>query len=420
MVWRQQGKRMWYGKLPTRTGWKNISLGSHDKPTAHAIQRMLQELHHQRRWELLEGIGGGYTIGQLYDAYWRGTLDALIAQVQDQDLAPKVADWQAAISTTLRAPTAAQYLAQVRTLVPEGRPFMRSGASPEALAKWLYNLPVKSPTMRRYFAAAQSFFKYLVRVNIVAASPLRDLERPRDSKARVAWLQVEDQRRIVEAAYEPYRSFFALLYGTGIEVSVGCGIRRRDVDVRAREVFAPGTKTYCRERSVRVAEWAWPFLEGVMTDKLPDALLFPGMKRNAASWQHRRVTKLLGFSGIQLRDSRHSWAVRAARAGTPAEIIGRQLGHVDATMVLRVYGRFMPSQHDRERWEQIATLQDEAQEAQEMGGSATARATGPGIPALRRAATTRFNDSPGTLKVGLRATPNLRSTSWANREPRIR
>ncbi|HEV2083445.1 MAG TPA: hypothetical protein VGR09_00060, partial [Gemmatimonadales bacterium] len=182
----------------------------------------------------------------------------------------------------------------------------------------------------------------------------------------------------------------------------------------------PGTKTYCRERTVRVAEWAWPFVEGALTGKLPDALLFPGMKRNAASWQHRRVTKLLGLPGLQLRDSRHSWAVRAAKAGTPAEIIARQLGHVDASMVLRIYGRFMPSQHDRDRWERIATLQDEAQEAQEMKASTTARATGSARARVSRAATTRRRGSCKTLKVGLRATPNLRSTSWANQESRIR
>ena len=297
---------------------------------------------------------------------------------------------------------------------------MRSAAIPEAVAKWLYALPVTSPTMRRYFAAAQSFFAYLKRVKLIDASPLRDLERPRDSKARVLSLDVKDQRRVVEAAHSPYREFFALLYGTGIEVSVGCGIRRRDIDAARREVFAPGTKTYCRERTVRVAEWAWPFLEGALTGKHPDALLFPRMKRNAASWQHRRVTKLLGLTGYQLRDSRHSWAVRAAKAGTPAEIIARQLGHVDATMVLKVYGRFMPSQHDRDKWERIAALQDEAQEAQAATVPTTAHATRPARSRVSRGPTTPFGSSCKTLRVGLRETPSLRSTSWANRELRIR
>lgn len=103
MVWKQRGKLMWYGKLPTRTGWKDISLGTHDKHTAQAIERMLDELRHQRRWELLEGVGAGYTVGELYDAYQRGTLAELLARAADLDLEPKVADWQKAIASTLRA-----------------------------------------------------------------------------------------------------------------------------------------------------------------------------------------------------------------------------------------------------------------------------------------------------------------------------
>lgn len=364
MVWRHRGKAGFYGKLPTRTGWKDLWLGSADRDTAEAIQRMLDELRHQRRWDLLEAIGPRLKVGRLYDAYQQGTLDALMVEMQDLDLAPKVMDWQRAIATTTHPQTASQYLAQVRSLIPEGQPYFRSQATPEAVARWLYGLPVQTSTMRRYFAAAQSFFKYLVRVKLIPASPLRDLERPKDSKARVMWLPTSEAKRVLDAAYQPYRSFFGLLYGTGIEVSVGCHLRVRDVDVKAREIFAPGTKTHCRERTVRIAEWAWPYVEPVLADKLPDALLFPGMRRGAASWQHRRVCAVLGFKGYQLRDSRHSWAVRAAKAGTPAEIIARQLGHVDAVMVHRIYGRFMPSQHDRDKWERIAALQDVTMEAQ--------------------------------------------------------
>ena len=116
MVWRQRGKRVWYGKLPTRTGWTDLSLGTPDKPTAEAMQRMLNELRHQRRWELLEAVDDKrLKVGRLYDAYQRGTVDQVLAELEDVDLAPKVKDWQKAIGATVRPQTAAQYLAQLRT-----------------------------------------------------------------------------------------------------------------------------------------------------------------------------------------------------------------------------------------------------------------------------------------------------------------
>jgi hypothetical protein len=123
-----------------------------------------------------------------------------------------------------------------------------------------------------------------------------------------------------------------------------------------------------------VADWAWPHFAPVLEGKLPDALLVPGMKRGAAGDQHRQVCQRLGIADYELRDSRHSWAVRAAKAGTPAEIIARQLGHANGVMVLKVYGRFLPSQHDRDKWERIAALQDAA-EAQAEAAVATSCAT---------------------------------------------
>ena len=60
----------------------------------------------------------------------------------------------------------------------------------------------------------------------------------------------------------------------------------------------------------------------------------------------------------RLHDQRHSYAVRASRAGTPAEVVARQLGHANAVLVLKVYGRFMPGQQDRDRWELIAAADD--------------------------------------------------------------
>ena len=69
---------------------------------------------------------------------------------------------------------------------------------------------------------------------------------------------------------------------------------------------------------------------------------------------------MLGIEDYQLKDSRHSYAVRAIRAGAPFEHVAAQLGHTDTTRVVRVYARFRPSESERTDWQRIATLQDEA------------------------------------------------------------
>ena len=83
------------------------------------------------------------------------------------------------------------------------------------------------------------------------------------------------------------------------------------------------------------------------------------MGQKKASDAHRVACKLAEIEDYQLRDQRHSYAVRATRGGTPAELIARQLGHANAVLVLKVYGRFMPSQQERDKCERLAHLQDE-------------------------------------------------------------
>jgi integrase len=64
-----------------------------------------------------------------------------------------------------------------------------------------------------------------------------------------------------------------------------------------------------------------------------------------------------------MRDARHTWAVRAARSGWPIEGVARQLGHVDGTLALKVYCRFVPQRVERDRWERMAAERDAAQSA---------------------------------------------------------
>jgi integrase len=157
------------------------------------------------------------------------------------------------------------------------------------------------------------------------------------------------------------------LHGTGIEVSVALSLKRRDIDLLRREIHGKGTKTKARERVAKVAEWAWPLVEGHVAFlnshiplATPNALLFPGISRHLATHKHRKACQALGIEDYRLKDSRHTYAVRAIRAGAPFEVVARQLGHVDTTMVVRVYGRFKPSEAEMTDWERIAAIQDSA------------------------------------------------------------
>ena len=75
--------------------------------------------------------------------------------------------------------------------------------------------------------------------------------------------------------------------------------------------------------------------------------------RWSARGAHREACTECGFADYTPRDARHSCAVRAIRSGVPAEVVARQLGHANAVLVHKVYGRFAPDQDKRDKWERM-------------------------------------------------------------------
>jgi integrase len=203
---------------------------------------------------------------------------------------------------------------------------------------------LESGARRKYLAAVQSFATYLMAVGALTTNPTRDVQAPPPGRPRVVEIDLADVRRIVECAEQPYRALFALLYGAGIEISAALGCIETDVSVQRREVRARGTKAHARDRVVRVAEWAWSHLEAHLSTLTPGERLFRGIHRWQVGDVHRDRLKALGLPHHRVHDSRHFYAVRAIRAGTPYELVARQMGHADVQMIARVYGVYAPAE----------------------------------------------------------------------------
>ena len=77
--------------------------------------------------------------------------------------------------------------------------------------------------------------------------------------------------------------------------------------------------------------------------------------RWSARSAYREACTECGFADYTPRDARHSYAVRAIRSGVPAEVVARQLGHANAVLVHKLYGRFAPDEDKRDKWERIAS-----------------------------------------------------------------
>jgi integrase len=410
----------WYVRVPTRNdGAVQKSTCSILKNTALRIERMLSQFktgNKRDHFELIDAVHEGrLTLLDLLEADDRNGLPALRDQLAPPvpaappapSVCPEIARWGRWLSDHVVEDTMKHYRSAaftylnalaIRTeaaaLIAEaGRNgVLNPKADQEALRNrkrsreellalhcpasafttaalygWLNDLEVSASTKRKYHAAMRSFIAHLVRADMFTGdNPMDKVPVPPAGDPRTNYLETYEAVRLVNAfADEEYRCFNALMAGSGIEVSAALSVRRRDVDEQLREVRAPGTKTYNRDRIVRVAEWAWPFVEKRIQGLGPDDELFDGIPDR---WTARDVFIATVFplvldypcyQGYVMRDHRHTYAVRAARAGTPPQLIADQLGHVNAVLVLKVYGKFLAKSEDRDRWEKKAAAMDE-------------------------------------------------------------
>lgn len=365
---------VYQAKVYDRTAeeWVTRTLSTRDAVSAKRMQSMLDILHPlgKRAWDVLDAIVGyRFTIPEVYDIYLEEgrDVDRVRVRMEDVDLEPYVAEWVKNPGGRVKpgSDSAKHYENHVRALIPKGERFALHEFTSARVQQHIEELKSKPATKRKAGAAISSFAKWLFRRGVMKQKPMRDVELPAAGPPRIHFIDTPDAIRLAEAQSGQYRAFSAVLAGSGVEVSVGLGLRPRDVDRKHHEARAPGTKAYTRDRIVKIADWAWGYLEPLLAGKHPDARIFDEIpdRWKAGDSHNDAVAALVEkghtiYAGYTMRDARHTWAVRAIKAGMPVELVARQMGHVDGTLVLKVYGRFVPKQSERQHWEEIAAKRD--------------------------------------------------------------
>jgi integrase len=180
-----------------------------------------------------------------------------------------------------KADTVAHALTHVRVLLPEDEARLASTATAEWLTERLYAYPGKPNTLRKVHSSWTQFFAYCTDVKgLYPANPMARVSRPAVQGSPIRFYELDVVERIV--AYQPTperQALFAMLYGTGIEVSVALALTRSDIWEATREIRAAGTKAHSRDRVCRVADWAWNTLWAHCRLKLPGALVWPEWNR---------------------------------------------------------------------------------------------------------------------------------------------
>jgi integrase len=376
---------------------KALSTGTTDTSRANAIAAMVRDFHDSRnQWEWLDlAVAGKVTLDKLYTHHANGSLDELRAQrdaaekaAADADLSAWVGRWaetdrvHGLLSLPLRPRTRDAYVTHVRWFLPADKVTPMTSFTEAYVKQRLSELPPKrkdgvvaSATQRRYLISLQQFLFYLAPRVQLPEHPLANAWgrrgwAPKNGKPRMTVYEHDKVLAVLDQLDGEYRAAVALVFGSGIELSALVAMHGADVGSDAeRTIVAHGTKNGAREdRTIFVDEWAWRIFAPHAKTILPRGRVWsapepkPGTPpdwpalRSAFYWAQVRAGYVAEppvdedsgkrqwgrVNPHRIHDARHSYAVNRSLGldGEPPQgldYLVQQLGHVDETMLARIY-----------------------------------------------------------------------------------
>ena len=351
MAWRQKPGHAFKTRVTDDVGRTVVlTTGMKDEESAALVEAMLERFNSQGadRYEIRRLlVAKRVPLPTVYYHYQRDTLSTLIKELATPDLDPLVDEWKAAGANE-------KYVKQVRSFIPKGERFPAARFSRGTISKHLSSLKVSGSTKNRYRAALYQFARWLVETEVLEFNPVRDVAMRTENGARELYFERADAIKLVKQQEQPYAAVEAFM-ANGMERGAVMRLRRKDVDLKALTVNAHGSKTKWRNRTIKITEaWTVPIIKAHLATLLPNALVFDGVRMDTALDRHVRLQKELDIRAVgatgegltTLHDWRHTYAVNSLRDGMRPEAVAKQLGHRDASMVHRNYGRFIVDDRD--------------------------------------------------------------------------
>ncbi len=222
----------------------------------------------------------------------------------------------------------------------------------------LRNEGLSARSTARHVSTTRSFFRFLVREGILAASPVSEVRAPRIGRPLPKYLTLTQVSLLLAAPDERSpeglrdRAMLALMYASGLRASEVTTLRLENVDVNAGFLYVLGKGG--KERVVPVADAALAALSDYVTGARPGFLgkrvtsaLFLSRRGAAITRQTlwNRIRRWGLAAGIEERISphtlRHSFASHLLAGGADLRAVQAMLGHSDIATT-QVYTHVTP------------------------------------------------------------------------------
>lgn len=356
-MYKRRGSSNYQSKVLTPKGYVTLSWRTVDLKLVKRMEHMWECLARQRAWDLLQPVlDGTVSVGELFDL-WELTKhnhEAMRSRQANVLLAPFAKEWETWHALSGRGQTShCQATAHVAWLLT--RAINSSSLDSPSIVSAFSQYPGSVGTKRKVHTSWTSFLGYLVTRGCLSSNPMTTVPRPSSTPRPVSFYEMSQvDQLLLMAPTDAMRSLWAFLYGTSADLDSALQVTKADVNRDSRTVHVIGTKNSHRDRNVRVADWAWPFVDAHLHGVAGSTKLWP-WDRSWPSHEHLRVVRSFEGPVYPLRNARHHWAATRLRAGWPIGLVQKQLGHSSPRLTLEIYGRFIPSDADYTSWERKFT-----------------------------------------------------------------
>ncbi len=225
---------------------------------------------------------------------------------------------------------------------------------------WLMEQGVVKASIARKLSAIRSFYRYLLREEIMSANPLEKASSPKLDKRLPSFLTVEETVQLLEAPDlstpqgQRDRALLELLYAAGLRVSELVSLNLEQVDLDTNEIRVRGKGS--KERMGLIGEPAARALRAYLSQGRPK---LSGKKRSSALFLNRdggrlparRIQKILEkyarSTNIDKRVHphllRHTFATHLLDGGADLRVVQELLGHAQLSST-QIYTHVSKSQ----------------------------------------------------------------------------
>jgi len=214
-------------------------------------------------------------------------------------------------------------------------------------------------SIARKLSAIRSFYRYLLREEIISTSPIMTTS-PKLDKRLPSFLTIEEMERLLEAPNlstpqgQRDRALIELLYASGLRVSELVNLNQEQLNLDSREIRVWGKGS--KERMVLMGEPAAKALSAYLEQGRPKLL---GNKKSSALFLNRyggriperRVQRILekyaniaGIDkGVHPHMLRHTFATHLLDGGADLRVVQELLGHANLSST-QIYTHVTKSQ----------------------------------------------------------------------------